>query len=126
MVLPSARLVFDVAPVPVNEMVVGLFAALLVTVTDPVRVPLAVGLNVTLIVQLAPAARLDPHVFVCAKSPLATIELIAAAAFPVFCTVTVCAALVAPTVVLPNVRLDGLVESVALVPPPPPPPPAAG
>ncbi len=33
------------------------------------RVPVAVGLNVTLIVQLAPAARLLPQVLVCEKSP---------------------------------------------------------
>jgi hypothetical protein len=35
--------------------------------TEPVRLPVVVGLNVTLIVQLFPAARLVPHVFVCAK-----------------------------------------------------------
>ena len=40
------------------------------TVTVPVRVPVAVGVNVTLMVQLAPAARLAPQLFVCAKSPL--------------------------------------------------------
>ena len=39
------------------------------TETEAVRLPVAVGLNVTLIVQLADAARLAPHVCVWAKSP---------------------------------------------------------
>ena len=36
---------------------------------DPPRAPLAVGLNVTLIVQLAPAATLEPQLLVWVKSP---------------------------------------------------------
>ena len=36
--------------------------------TAALRVPLAAGVNVTLIVQLAPAATLDPQLLVCAKS----------------------------------------------------------
>jgi hypothetical protein len=39
-----------------------------VTVTAAVRDPFAVGLNVTLIVHLAPDATLDPQLFVWAKS----------------------------------------------------------
>lgn len=39
-------------------------------VSDAVRVPAAVGRNVTLIVQLDPAARLVPQLFVWAKSRL--------------------------------------------------------
>ena len=38
--------------------------------TEAVRVPVAVGLKVTLMVQLAPAATLDPQVLVSEKSPL--------------------------------------------------------
>ena len=41
-----------------------------VTVSAAVRVPVALGVKVTLIVQFAPAARLVPQVFVSAKSPL--------------------------------------------------------
>ena len=41
-----------------------------VTVNVALRVPLAVGMNVTSIEQLAPAAKLGPQLFVCAKSPL--------------------------------------------------------
>ena len=43
-------------PTPVNEAVCGLLLALSVTVNVPVRAPVAVGLKVTLIVQLAKAA----------------------------------------------------------------------
>jgi hypothetical protein len=47
-------------------MVVGLLTALLVTVTEPARVPEAVGLNVTLTVHEAPAAMELPQLFVSA------------------------------------------------------------
>jgi hypothetical protein len=90
---------------------VGLFTALLVIVTLPVRAPPVVGENVTLTVQLAFTARLVPQVFVCAKSPLAAIELMVADAVPVFVTVAVCAAVVLPTTVLANDRLVGFAES---------------
>jgi hypothetical protein len=91
--------------------VVGLFTALLVIVTAPVRAPPVVGENVTLIVHVAFTARLVPQVFVCAKSPLAAIELIVADAVPLFVTVTDCAAVVLPTTVLANERLVGFAES---------------
>ena len=41
-----------------------------VTLTEPVREPVAVGVKVTLIVHDALAARLVPQVLVCEKSPL--------------------------------------------------------
>ena len=41
-----------------------------VTVMEPVREPVAVGVKVTLIVHDALAARLVPQVLVCEKSPL--------------------------------------------------------
>jgi hypothetical protein len=87
------------------------FTALLVTVTEPVRDPAAVGVNVTLIVQLAPTARLVPQLFVCAKSPLAAMELIVAAAVPLLDSVVACDAVVDPTTVLANDRLAGEAES---------------
>src|SRR5256712_484762 len=58
------------APVPVTLAVCGLLLALSVTVNVALRAPIAVGVNVTSIEQLAPAARLAPQLFVCAKSPL--------------------------------------------------------
>src|SRR5258706_15082825 len=53
-------------PVPVRLAVCGLPAALSVTVIVPVRVPAAVGVKVTLMVQFAPAATEVPQVLVCA------------------------------------------------------------
>ena len=69
--------------------------------TLPLRLPLAPGVNVTLIVQFAPGASGDVQVLVCAKSdafvPLIAIVLIVSEADPLFVTVTVCALLVVPT-----------------------------
>jgi hypothetical protein len=67
-----------------------------------VRVPVALGVNVTLIVQDAPAATDVPQLFVCAKSPVLVpvmaILVTLNAALPVLLNVTACAALVVPTV----------------------------
>ena len=66
--------------------------ALSVTVNAALRVPVAVGVNVTLMVQLAPAATLEPQVFVWAKSPplapAIPMPLIVNGALPVFVSVT--------------------------------------
>ena len=53
-------------PVPVSETVWGLLLALSVRVKVPVREPVVVGVKDMLTVQLEPAARDVPHVFVCA------------------------------------------------------------
>jgi len=71
----------------------------------PVRLPAAVGANVTLMVQLAPTAKLVPQVSICAKSPVATMLVIIKAAVPVSLNVTVCGALVVPKAWLGKVRL---------------------
>jgi hypothetical protein len=57
-------------------------------VTAPVLVPVAVGLKVTLRVQLALAATIEPQVLVCEKSPLALMLVIPRLAFPVLLRVT--------------------------------------
>jgi hypothetical protein len=76
-----------------------------------------VGVKVTLMVQPAPAATELLQVFVCAKSPLATILAILRGPVPVLVKVTVCAVLVAPTVVPPpeatNVAMTEVIASVA-------------
>jgi hypothetical protein len=62
-----ARLVEEIRltePVPVKLIVWGLPTALSVMVITPVRVPVAVGVKVTLIVQFAAAASEAPHVVV--------------------------------------------------------------
>jgi hypothetical protein len=66
-----------------------------------------VGVNVTLMAQLAPAARVGPQVFVSAKSPLATIDVMSNTAAPVFVSVTNCGALVVVTVWVPKARVGG-------------------
>ena len=67
------EIVIDVAvPMPVNVTTSGLVGELSVTVTAPVLVPVAVGVKVTVSVQLAPAANCAgsvPQLFVWAKSP---------------------------------------------------------
>ncbi len=69
-------------PVPVIFTVVVKESGVSVTVTIPVLEPIAPGVNVTLIVQLAPPANVAPQVVVFPKSeelvPDITIELIVA------------------------------------------------
>jgi hypothetical protein len=62
----DVRLTAGAVPVPERLTVCGLPAALSEMLTDAVRVPVAVGLNVTLIVQLPPAATELPQVLVSA------------------------------------------------------------
>src|SRR6266487_1479925 len=47
-----------VAPVPMSEITCGLLLALSTKLSVPVLVPVAVGLNVRVVVQLAPAAKI--------------------------------------------------------------------
>ena len=72
-----------------------------VMVTEPARVPPALGLKVTLIVQLAPGAIVVPQVLVSAKSPpfvpVVTMLETPSATVPVLLSVIVCAPLVVPT-----------------------------
>ena len=59
-------------PVPERLTDWGLPVALSVIATAAERLPAAEGLNVTLIVHLAPAATLDPQLLDWAKSPALT------------------------------------------------------
>ena len=73
-----------------------------VMVKVPARLPAAVGANVTLMVQFAPADTLPPQLSFSAKS-VAFVPLIArlkmmTAAFPVLLNVIDCAVLVAPAI----------------------------
>lgn len=56
--------------------------------------PEEMGVKVTAMLQLAPAARLAPQVLDCAKSPLAVMLLIVNVPLPLLVSVTDCAALV--------------------------------
>jgi hypothetical protein len=75
-------------PVPVRLTVCVAGLALSVMVKAPVLVPAAVGLKVTLRVQLAPAATLEPQVLVWEKLPLNLKLVIVRPALPVFLSVT--------------------------------------
>jgi hypothetical protein len=87
-----------VTPVPVSEIVCGLLAALSTKVTEPTALPAVVGVKVTLMVQSPPAATGELQVLVCAKGPVAVIELRFRVAVPLFVTVTVSTALVEFTI----------------------------
>jgi hypothetical protein len=58
------------------------------TLIVPVRLPVAVGVNVTVIVHVIPAGTDVPHVFVSVKSPLAVIEVMFSVVLPLFFNVT--------------------------------------
>jgi hypothetical protein len=84
-------------PVPVSDTVCGVPLALSATDSTPVLLPLALGLNVTLIVQCAPTPTLAPQLFDSLKSPLAAILVMPRGALPEFVKVTACAPPLAPT-----------------------------
>jgi hypothetical protein len=93
-------------PVPLRDTDCGLPAALSEMLSTAVRVPDAVGLNVTLMLQLAPAAKEVPHVSVWAKSPgsvpLMAIPMMVRLLMPTLVKVTVCGELVVPIVTDPK------------------------
>ena len=64
---------------------------------EPARVPDAVGVNVTVSVQLAPGPSDAPQLFICAKSPVAAPMESVVESVPVFFTDTVWLVLVVPT-----------------------------
>ena len=83
-------------PMPLRVIVFGLLAASLVITTLPVRMPTAVGEKVTLIVQFAACASVEPQVVVWAKSPFATMPAMLSTAPPGFVKVIGWTALVVP------------------------------
>ena len=84
----AERLATGPLPVPVRLTVCVAGLALSAMVTAPVRVPVAVGLKVTLMVQLAFAATLEPQVLVWEKSPLTVMLVMLRVALPVLLSVT--------------------------------------
>ena len=82
---------------PVSDAVCGLLLALSLTLNCPVLVPVAVGVNVTLIVHFFPAARLVAHVVAdAAKSPVVEITISVSATSWSLVRVKVFAALAVP------------------------------
>ena len=98
MTLTAGALVVLV-PVPVSDTTCGLPVELSLTVSEPVRVPVAVGLNLMLIVQLPPTAREEPQVPrpPQAKSPVMVSAPKLIVELPVLVKVTNCAELIVPT-----------------------------
>ena len=74
-------------PIPDSAIVCGLLPALSVIATVPNRLPVAVGINVMLIVQVPPAGTLVGQFSICAKSPVAATLEIVSAALPVLVSV---------------------------------------
>ena len=95
---------------PVSETVWGLLEAESVSVSVPLRVPVAVGEKVTETLQLAPAPREVPQLLLCAKSPLAATEVMVTAPDVPFETVTDFAVEVVPVCCEPKLRLMGETE----------------
>ena len=111
---PNERLVADrvtggTRPVPLSAMLCGDPATLSVIVTAAVNAPTAVGAKCPWIVQVAPAARLDPQLLPNTKdeapAPVTAMLVIDNADSPLLVSTTYCDALAAPTVSLPNERL---------------------
>ena len=94
---PGALVVLP--PVPVSDTTCGLPLALSLTVSEPVRVPVVVGLNLMLIVQLPLTAREVPQVPKPpqVKSPAMVSVPKLMVELPLFVKVTNCAALIVPT-----------------------------
>jgi hypothetical protein len=103
-------------PDPVRLTVCGLPLALSVMVRVPLRVPVAVGVKVTLIAQVEPAATPLPQLFVSAKSPVVAMLEKCTGVVPLLVKVTACAALVVPTAWLANVKLVVDCESAGVKP----------
>lgn len=101
---------------PVRLTVRTLPVAPSVIVRVPVRVPVAVGVKVTLIEQLAPAAREVPHVLDWAYRELAEILVILRATVPRFVSVAICAALAVFNACVPKFNVVG--ERVTFAPVP--------
>jgi hypothetical protein len=108
----SKRALRDHVPVPLSVTICGVFAALSFMVKVPAMVPFASGLNLTLILQLAPGCSVE-HVVALVKPAVIWILDTTSGALPVFDSVTALAALVVPTLWFPKLRLLGLAEPIA-------------
>ena len=104
---PEATARTKSGPVPDRDDVCGFPVALSVIVRLPLRAPSAVGVKVTEIVQLFPAARPDPQLLLWAKSPSAVMVEIVKGMDPVFDRVMAFAELVVPMLWPSKVKLEG-------------------
>ena len=103
------------APPPESGMFCGLPVASTLTVRVPLRVPSAVGVNVTSISQLVRGAKLPGQSFVSAKSPVMATPVIVSWSLPLLVRITVCAPLVVPCVWLGKFRAVGQTTAAGAV-----------
>jgi hypothetical protein len=109
------------APVPVNPTVCGLPAALSLTLSAAVRLFVARGRKITLILQLVPASNDRPQLLVSSNSTELTPviergDVILKVLLPTFVSMTLFAALTLPLVMEPKFKLVD--ENFAVVPTP--------
>ena len=94
------------APAPVSAVLA--LPCGVVTLKLPVALPMAVGVKVMLMTQLAPAARLAPQVLVCAKPKLLVSVVTVIAVLFGLLSVAVCGRLGTPTMIEPKLTAAGL------------------
>ncbi len=75
---------------PVSEIVCGLPLALSLTDSVALKLAAVVGVNVIVMVQLDPAARLEPQVLPSPKAPVTEILTISSAPVPLLVNITGC------------------------------------
>src|SRR5271165_87106 len=98
--VPKLRVVGEklmTVPTPLSAVVCGLFGALSTTLRVPVCVPAFVGVNTTLMVQLAFAARLEVQLLVWLYGPVVVMLVMVIATEPVLVRVAACEVLLVPT-----------------------------
>jgi hypothetical protein len=103
----AGETVTALVPVPLRLTVCEPLAALSSIVSVPVRAPPTVGVKVTEMLQLFPAARLSPQLLVCPKSPVVVMPTMVSVVFPLLLSFTVFAAPVVPTGTDPNFSAVG-------------------
>jgi hypothetical protein len=99
-----------VVPVPLRPTVLLPDFALLCTCSVALCPPVRCGVNTTCIVQLAPAARLEPHVDDPSEKSLLPVRrgaIFVSVVVPELVTVTACGALATPIATVPKERLAG-------------------
>jgi len=94
-------------PLPLSATLTDPPASLLVTVTVPVRAPVAAGAKLTLMVQAAPAASAAVQVLVSLKSPVIEMTILARVPVPVLLNEMLCATLVVPVAWAANISNCG-------------------
>jgi hypothetical protein len=108
-------------PLPSRETVCGLPVALSATERVPFRLPEALGVKATLIVQFFPGASVERQLLACPKFAVAAILAMRSVAVPELVSVMGSGWLAAPTTSTPKVKLVG--EKVTLGDPLSDPPP---